>query len=293
MKRIEYVPMAGRPALTLPGKARVAVFCVVNVEEWPLDAPIPRPVITPPAGGPGPVPDVPNWAWHEYGMRVGFWRIKAVLERHGVKTTVALNASVCRSYPPIVEASLAAGWELMGHGVVQTPLNRVEDERATIRETIRLIREASGKPPRGWLGPGLIETWETPDLLAEEGIEYCCDWALDDQPQELLVTGGRRLVAIPYTLEVNDSPLFMIQHHPPQEFLRRATEQFDTLYAEGEGSGRVMAIALHPYLMGVPHRIRYLEAALGHIRRHPGVLFWTGSEILDWYLAGAGREGPA
>ncbi len=289
MKRIDYVPMAGRPALTLPGKARVAAFCVVNVEEWSLDAPIPRPVITPPAGGPGPVPDIPNWAWHEYGMRVGFWRIKTVLDRHGVKATVALNGSVCRSYPQIIEASLAAGWELMGHGLVQTPLNRVEDERATIRETIRLIRETSGKAPRGWLGPGLIETWETPDLLAEEGIEYCCDWALDDQPQELRVKGGRRLVAIPYTLEVNDSPLFMIQHHPPQEFLRRATEQFDTLYAEGRESARVMAIALHPYLMGVPHRIRYLEAALQHIRRHQDVLFWTGSEILDWYLAGAGQ----
>lgn len=287
-KRIEYLPLPGRPALTLPGKARVAVFCVVNVEEWPLDAPIPRPVITPPAGGPGPVPDVPNWAWHEYGMRVGFWRIKAVLDRHGVRATVALNGSVCRSYPSIIEASLAAGWELMGHGVVQTPLHRVEDEQATIRETIRLLREASGKPPRGWLGPGLVETWATPDLLAEEGIEYCCDWALDDQPQELRVAGGRRLVAVPYTLEVNDSPLFMIQHQPPQEFLRRATEQFDTLYAEGRESARVMAIALHPYLMGVPHRIRYLEAALQHIRRHQGVLFWTGSEILDWYLAGAG-----
>jgi len=287
-KRIEYVPMAGRPALTLPGNARVAVFCVVNVEEWELEAPIPRPVLTPPAGGPGPVPDVPNWAWHEYGMRVGFWRIKAVLDRHGVKATVALNGSVCRSYPQIVEAALAEGWELMGHGLVQTPLNRVEDERATIRETIRMIREASGKPPRGWLGPGLVETWETPDLLAEEGIEYCCDWVLDDQPQELRVAGGRRLVAIPYTLEVNDSPLFMIQHQPPQEFLRRATEQFDTLYAEGRESARVMAIALHPYLMGVPHRVRYLEAALQHIRRHQDVLFWTGSEILDWYLAGAG-----
>ncbi len=287
--RLDYLPISGRPPLVLPGKARVVVFCVINVEQWELEAPIPRPVLTPPGGGPGPVPDIPNWTWHEYGMRVGFWRFKEVLDRHGARVTVALNGAVCGSYPPIVQACLAAGWELMGHGLVQKPLNRVEDERAAIRETISLIREASGKAPRGWLGPGLVETWETPDLLAEEGIEYCCDWVLDDQPQDLKVRGGRRLVAIPYTLEVNDSPLFMIQHQLPQEFLRRVTEQFDTLYAEGRESARVMAIGLHPYLMGVPHRIRYLDLALQHIRRHPDVLFWTGSEILDWYLAGAGR----
>lgn len=282
--RCDYLPMPGRPPLRLPGGARVVVFSMVAVEEWELAAPIPRPVLTPPAGGPGPVPDIPNWSWHEYGMRVGFWRIKDVLDRHGVPATVALNASVCRSYPQIVQASLAAGWELMGHGLVQKPLTRVEDERSTIRETIRIIREASGKAPRGWVGPGLIETWETPDLLAEEGIEYCCDWVLDDQPQELRVRSGR-LVVIPYTLDVNDSPLFMVQHQPPQEFLRRATEQFDTLYAEGQESARVMAIGLHPYLTGVPHRIRYLDLALQHIRRHSDVLFWTGAEILDWYLA--------
>lgn len=289
LERCDYLPLPGRPALRLPGGARVAVFCMVALEEWELEAPIPRPALTPPGGGPGPVPDIPNWAWHEYGMRAGFWRIKAVLDRHGIRATAALNAAVCRSYPQIVQAALASGWELMGHGLTQKPLNRVEDERATIGETIRLIREASGKQPRGWIGPGLVETWETPDLLAEEGIEYCCDWVLDDQPQELRVRGGRRLVAIPYTLEVNDSPLFMIQHQPPQEFLRRATEQFDILYAEGEESARIMPIGLHPYLMGVPHRIRYLDLALQHIRRHPDVLFWTGAEILDWYLGSAGR----
>lgn len=288
-KRSPYVPMPGRPVLRLPGGARLVVFCLVAVEEWEIEAPIPRPVLTPPGGDPGPVPDIPNWSWHEYGMRVGFWRIKDVLDRHGVRVTVALNAQVCRSYPQIVQASLAAGWELMGHGLTQKALNRVEDERATIRETVRLIREATGKAPRGWVGPGLVETWETADLLAEEGIEYCCDWVLDDQPTEIQVRGGRRLVAIPYTLELNDSPLFMIQHQPPQEFLRSATEQFNTLYAEGHESARVMALGLHPYLMGVPHRIRYLDLALQHFQRHSDVLFWTGAEILDWYLAGTRR----
>src|SRR5205807_1528098 len=182
-----------------------AVFLVVNVEEWAFDEPIPRPVLPPPAGGAPPVPDVPNWAWHEYGMRVGFWRIKELLDRYGIRATLALNASVARTYPPIVDAA------------------------------------------RG------------------------------------------RLLAVPYTLEVNDSPLFAVQHAPGEEFVRRARAHFDTLYAEGATSARVMPIALHPYLIGVPHRIGLLDAALGHIRRHDGVVFWTGEQILDWHRSRPAR----
>jgi peptidoglycan/xylan/chitin deacetylase (PgdA/CDA1 family) len=258
------------------------------VEEWAFDAPIPRPMVPPPAGGPGPVPDVPNWAWHEYGMRVGFWRLKACLERHaGPAVTVALNAHVCRSYPAIVKAGMDAGWEIMGHGVVQRPLTREPDEAAAIRQTIALIREATGRAPRGWLGPGLAETPATPDLLAEAGIEYCCDWLLDDQPTEIRVRKGR-LVSVPYTLELNDVPLFVLQHQPPQELVRRLRDTLEVLYAEGAEAPRVMPIALHPYLMGVAHRLGALDQALAHLRAHPGVVFWRGGEILDWYLDQAG-----
>ncbi len=239
-------------------------------------------MLPPPAGEAPPVPDVPNWSWHEYGMRVGFWRIKDTLGRHGVRATVALNASVARTYPPIVEAARSAGWEIMGHGFTQRALNREPDERAVIRQTIATIHEATGRAPRGWLGPGLVETWATADLLAEEGIEYVCDWGLDDQPADLAVARGR-LTAVPYTLEINDSPLFAVQHAPGEEFVRRATAQFDTLYAEGATNARIMPIALHPYLIGVPHRIGLLDAVLSHIRRHDRVVFWTGEQILDWH----------
>jgi peptidoglycan/xylan/chitin deacetylase (PgdA/CDA1 family) len=287
--RVPYRPITDRPPLALPGGARVVVFCVLNVEEWLFDAPIPRPVAPPPAGGSGPVPDVPNWAWHEYGMRVGFWRLRECLMRHlGPAVTVALNAHACRSYPPIVHAMAESGWEIMGHGVVQRPLTREADEAAAIRETVALIHEATGRPPRGWLGPGLVETPATPDLLAEAGIEYCCDWLLDDQPTDIAVRQGR-LVAVPYTLELNDVPLFVFQHQPPQELLRRVRETFDVLYAEGATSPRILPIALHPYLMGVAHRISYLDQALAYCRAQPGVLFWQGSQILDWYVTETGR----
>ncbi len=287
-ERIPYAPITARPRLALPAGARVVVFVVLNVEEWPLDAPIPRPAVPPPGGGPGPVPDVPNWAWHEYGMRVGFWRLKACLERHaGGAVTVALNARVCQSYPAIVKAAVDAGWEIMGHGVVQRALTREPDEAAAIRETIALIREATGRAPRGWLGPGLVETRETPDHLAEAGIEYCCDWLLDDQPTEIRVRKGR-LVSVPYTLELNDVPLFVLQHQPPQELVRRLRDTLEILYAEGAETPRVMPIALHPYLMGVAHRLGALDQALAHLRAHPGVVFWRGGEILDWYLDQAG-----
>ncbi|MGH7265570.1 MAG: polysaccharide deacetylase family protein [Candidatus Rokuibacteriota bacterium] len=286
-ERVPYRSIADRPGLPPPDGARVLVFCVVNVEEWLFDAPIPRPAVPPPAGGPGPVPDVPNWAWHEYGMRVGFWRLLQCLRRHaGAGVTVALNAHVCRTYPSIVQAAVDAGWEVMGHGVVQRPMTREPDEAAAIREAVALIREATGRAPRGWLGPGLAETPDTPERLVDAGIEYCCDWLLDDQPTDIRVRTGR-LVSIPYTVELNDVPLFVLQHHAPDEFVRRVRDTVEVLHAEGEKSPRVMAIGLHPYLMGVPHRIGYLDRALAHVAAHPGVVFWRGGQILDWYLARA------
>jgi peptidoglycan/xylan/chitin deacetylase (PgdA/CDA1 family) len=259
---------------------------LLAVEEWPLDQVIPRGAIPPPAGGPGPVPDVPNWSWHEYGMRVGFWRIKALLDRLGIRASVALNASVGASYPELFKAMLDARWEMIAHGFVQRALNREADERAVIRRTRDTIQELTGQRPRGWIGPGMAETWESADLLAEEGFEYVCDWMLDDQPQELSVRRGR-LVALPYTLELNDVVTFAVQHQPGPEFVRRVKAQLDTLWAEGGASARIMPIGVHPYLMGVPHRIGLLAEALEYVASRPGVVFWTGEEILDWYLGHA------
>ena len=281
--RIPYSAIVDRPPLKLPEGGRLAVWTIVNVEEWSIERAMPRTVLPPPLGQPL-LPDLPNWAWHEYGMRVGIWRIIEALEKHRITPTLAINGSVCRSYPRIAEAARDAGWEFMGHGFLQRPMHHVEDQRQAIRDTIGAIRECTGKPPRGWESPGLTETPDTVDLLAEAGIEYVADWVLDDQPCRIETAHGP-VVSVPYTLEMNDIAMMVLQNHPSEEWLRRGIEQFERLYAESERITRVMAISVHPYITGVPHRIGYLEKLYKHIASRPGVLHWTGEQILDWYVA--------
>ena len=279
--RADYLPIVDRPALALPQGARVVVWVIVNVEEWEFRARMPRQVLPTPQAA-EVVPDVPNYSWHDYGMRVGFWRIKGLLDARAIKSTVSLNASVCDSYPAIVQAMVDSDWEIMGHGFVQRPLPLERHERAVVRKTLATIEGFTGTAPRGWMGPGLAETFETPDILVEEGIEYVCDWVNDDQPYVMKTRTGR-LVSMPYTVELNDIPIYVVQHHRSPEIYERGRDQFDTLYREGADSARVMAIATHPYISGVPHRIKYLEMLLDYIGSQSEVLFWTGGQILDWY----------
>ena len=284
--RAEYSPIVGRAPLKLPGGARVAVWPVINVEEWDINAPMARTVIPAPQGV-TVLPDIANFSWFDYGLRIGFWRMKGVLDRHGIRATLSLNASVCNSYPVIVEESLKSGWEILGHGFIQRALNLEEDERDVIRRSIRTIKETTGRAPRGWMGPGLAETFDTPDILAEEGIEYVCDWVNDDQPYPMKVKSGS-LVAIPYTVELNDIPMYLVQNHPSPEICQRSKDYFDTLYEESEEGARIMCVSTHPYITGAAHRIRYYNQVFEYIKRHEGVIFMTGSEILDWYKAETG-----
>jgi allantoinase len=289
-ERLLYSAIVDRPKLALPGGARLAVWTIVNVEDWDIERPMPRTVLPPPMGQPL-LPDLPNWAWHEYGMRVGFWRLLEVLRHFDITPTFALNGNkVCTSSPRIAEAALAEGWEFMGHGFVQVPMHRLDDQRQAIRATIEAIRSFTGAAPRGWESPGLTETLETPDLLREEGILYVADWVLDDQPLAITTRAGP-LVSIPYTLETNDITVHALQELPSDAFYRRGVDQFERLYQESATITRVMAISLHPYITGVAHRIGHLERLYAHIRSRPGVLMWTGGQIYDWYLeaSGAGR----
>ena len=228
--RLDYSPIASRPKLSLPDGARLVVWIIVNVEEWDPREAMPRTVLTPPAGG-VPMPDIPNWAWHEYGNRVGFWRMLEAIDEYRIRAVLAVNGSAIRRYEPIARAARDRGWEFIGHGFTQKNMQKVADERDDIRKTAAAIRDFTGKNPRGWLGPGLTETWETPDLLVEEGYEYVCDWVLDDEPV-LLRTRTKPIVGIPYTQECNDVAMMLIQHHKAAEYYDRAVDQFDQLYRD-------------------------------------------------------------
>ena len=285
-QRLSYVASIDRPRLALPDGAALAIWPVVNVEHWLIDDPMPRQVLVAPTGA-SLQPDLPNWAWHEYGMRVGFWRLLEAFRSRGIRPTLSINGSVCTAYPRIAKAAHAEGWEFMGHGFVQRPTHRIPDQRAMIADTVEAIRALTGSVPGGWLGPGLTETSETPDLLAEAGIRWIADWVVDDLPCRLKTAHGE-VLTMPYSVEINDIPVQMIQHHAASELSERAMATAERLIAESRSSGplggaKIMSFALHPYITGVPHRIAMLEAMLDRLMAMDGVIWMQGDEIADWY----------
>jgi allantoinase len=279
--RAPYSAIVDRPVLKLPDNGRMLVWLIVNVEHWSIERAMPRTVLSPPMGQPL-LPDLPNWAWHEYGMRVGFWRLYDALNQRGIVPTMATNGIVCDSYPRIVEAALQKNWEIMGHGFVQGPMHKLENQQEAISSTIDTIRRFSGKAPVGWESPGLTENDHTLDCLSAAGIEYVADWVLDDQPV-WLKANPKPVLSVPYTVEINDIPMMLLQHNRAEELLLRGVDQFDRLWQESADIPRVMAISVHPYVTGVPHRIGYFEKLLDHILARPGVVIQTGEQISNWY----------
>jgi len=286
-KRLRYSAIVDRPPLMLPDKARVVVWPVVNVEVWDIGRPMPRQVLPPPTGV-TLLPDVPHWGWHEYGMRVGFWRMKAVLDELKIVPSLSVNARVCLDYPRVAKAARDSGWEFMGHSYDQRPTHTEPDPVGMIRQSVKVIREFTGKRPVGWMGPGLTETLDTPEHLVAAGIQYIADWVIDDEPCTIRTRGGE-LVTLPYSLELNDIAMMVVQHHAAGEFVTRSMDYFERVYREGRDRAKIMAIAVHPYISGVPHRIKYFESVLRRLRKQKGVLFWNGAQILDWYLKARAR----
>jgi len=281
-ERLAYSPIENRPPLAFPKGVRLVVWPVLALEEWDMARPMARTVITPPQGQPMQ-PDHPNLTWHEYGMRVGFWRLKEMFERLKVTPTIALNARVCETYAPVVQACVDAGWELNAHGYDQVPMHKVEDQKGSIEKTITMIEKFWGKRPRGWFGPGLTQNFDTIDYLSEAGIEYIGDWVLDEEPVTLK-TRHRPMVALPYSFELHDIVLMNLQHQSSDMMYRRVIDHFDVVYGEAQQRAKIMAVAMHPYLSGVPHRFGYVERLFEEILSKPGVACWDGEHILDWYL---------
>lgn len=280
--RAEYTPSIDRQPLFLPDGARLAVWVVVNVEVWDFRSPLPRTLLPYPQGEPV-VPDVANYGWFDYGLRIGIWRLKDALDEQRIRATMSMNGVLCEAYPRVVAECVASDWELIGHNYIQQVMSKESDERAAIRKTKQLLEDASGKPMRGWIGPGLSETEATLDLLVEEGVEYVADWVNDDLPYRLNTNTGA-LHALPYSLEINDIVLHLVQQRPSPELFERTRDQFDTLYEESADGARVMCVAVHPYVSGAAHRIKYFRQIFDYMKQHEGVVFMTGGEILDWYL---------
>lgn len=282
----DYRPITEREPLSWPGGNRVAFYVGLNIEHFYVDLPGTATY----KGTTALTPDSLNYGWRDYGPRVGIWRQIKLLDKHGVKASALLNSDVAARYPQIIEAGVQRDWAWLGHGASNshlfTGLER-DVEQGEIREVLRTIEQATGVKPRGWMGPGLIETFHTPELLAAEGVEYVLDWTNDDQPYPTNVPG---LLSLPYSVELNDIGVFVSKGLNGPDFVRMVKDQVDQLHEDAaDGSGRVMALALHPFITGQAFRARYLDEALAYVVNHPGVWTTTADAIADHYLAVTGQ----
>jgi peptidoglycan/xylan/chitin deacetylase (PgdA/CDA1 family) len=277
-----------RAVLTWPGNANVALCVIVTLEHMEWSRPPGHYQIANLAGGygPSPFPDVTAWSHREYGHRVGIFRVLKVLDKYGIKPTIAMDALTAENYPFLVRHCLGRGDEVIGHGV---SVNRMitsrmseQEERDYIQTAVQALARATGKPPVGWLGPELGESTRTPQLLAEMGMRYVCDWVNDEQPYAFKVPQGE-LYALPMVLPIDDVNALWDRRIDIDRYGQMIKETFDTLYDEGATNGRLLVLHLHPWLIGQPFRIGCLDQALGHIMQRQGVWAATGSEIIDWY----------
>jgi len=265
-----------------PGNNTLAVWFAPNVEVWQYDSAFGVGITPNPTNY---VPDVFNYAWRQYGLGVGLWRIPDVSDAAGVRGTVAFTWAVREVCRTAIGGLKVRSWEFMGHGATNSNTLAglpADQERETIRAVLKTIEQATGKRPRGWLGPGLVETHNTLDILAEEGVQYCGDWNNDDQPYAMKVKSGK-MFSIPYCNEINDIPLYIRKGYTGEQYLRSVIDQFDALHADSSKQPRVMGVPLHPMISGQPLRIKYLERAIAHMKERQGVWFATGSEIIDAY----------
>jgi allantoinase len=281
--RYDFEPIIYRKPVSFPGGKRLAVIIYVNIEHVPFGS-------TSLAHAVYPLtlqfsPDILNHGWRDYGNRVGLWRIMRAMDKYGFRGTVNLNSDVCREYPQIIVEGNRRNWEWGAQGDNNTSILThmpVDEQREFIRRNICIIEESTGKRPKGWLGMCLAESFDTPDLLAEAGIEYVSDYAHDELPVAMRVKSGS-LVTMPYTLELNDVPTIMGKGTSAEVFGQMIKDQFDVLYEEAIELPRVMSISVHPFISGHPFRMKHIESALAYIASHSAIWLTTGGEVSDWY----------
>ena len=281
--RIPYQMSTDRPQIVPPEGKPLMVHLVVNVENWLFDSAMPRKILTAPHGL-EQVPDIPNYSWAEYGMRCGMPRLLTCFAERGLPASVSLNAGVIDACPVLATAMHDAGWEFIGHGVHQKSIQGEADEAALIGQALSMIEDFTGNRPPGWLGPGLKETVETPDILKSLGVDYVFDWVLDDLPCWMMTKHGP-LMSMPYTLELNDSVIYAVEKHTSPEMHNRLVDTLTVFDRELQTQPRVLTLALHPHLIAVPHRFVYLERMLDLLQDRSDTIFMTGREIADWYQA--------
>jgi allantoinase len=286
-ERYDWSMLPTRKPVVWPGGARVALWVVPALEWFPLNMKgVP---FKPPGAMMTAYPDLRHYTLRDYGNRVGIFRVMKALDRHGIRASVAVNAAVAARYPSLIGECTQRGWEIIANGLDMDHLHHAglaaDEERRLIAESLAILRQASGQAVRGWLSPAKSESAATLDLLGEAGLDYVCDWVNDDMPYPMRTAAGA-LHAMPHPIDIDDYTILVQNHHTEDDFRDQLCDQFDVLYRESASQGgRIMAISLHPWVIGQPYRMKALEDALAHIMRHRGVWAATGGEILDAWRA--------
>jgi peptidoglycan/xylan/chitin deacetylase (PgdA/CDA1 family) len=282
--RYEWSVLSKRKPILWPGGARVALWVTVALEWFPLD--MKGQPFKPPGAMQTSYPDLRHYTLRDYGNRVGIFRIMKALERHGMRASAPVNAAVAARYPFLIEEIQRKRWEILGHGLDMDHLHYegMSGEKELIEQSLSPLGKV-----RGWLSPARSESLKTVELLKAAGIEYVCDWANDDMPYEI-----QGMFSMPHSPDIDDYQILVNNHHDEDQYRDQVVDQFDFLHEESaQHGGRIMAISLHPWVIGQPYRIGALENALAHIMRHPGVWPATGAEILDAWKAQRSAQGAA
>ena len=288
--RVPHELSSNRKKLSPPDGKSLIVHTVMNIEYWPFDKNMPRGILPPPHGKSPDPPDLPNYSWVEYGMRVGLPRLFKLFAENNIPVSAFINAQVADIYPKAFDEVCKLNWELVGHGWFQESLRVAKDEEHVIKKSLDLLRKLSGQPVRSWFGPAGGETEKTPELLKENGIEFLHDWLIDELPCWMRTKLGP-IVAMPYTFELNDVPIWTVQNNSCDEMKKRVDATLNIFDEEKLHNTKIITLALHPHIVGVPQNFYYLKKIIEDLRKRDDVIFMTSSQIGDWFVKEDGTNG--